>query len=406
VKSVKALLLSLIILVATPAFSKPPEADILAAGEGNLSIYKKTKGDPMHGFTLGFGFNSSHRMNVEPDNAEWITSYAINAGWKLGQVLAPKTWFKNLGLSAAFNFSNEIVGNSSKYRSGFYSDPNFFSKDLSYLGIGDSVLTSSESADIDRRVDGSEKRIDYSDIVVTLAHGKMGTIPGLGVGVRGSISGTIPLSLASTNAGLLTKFDYSVGLSKTFKFNKMSLSLSYGLTLSHYIYDYATKGISSIDQDIYVNDQPIDSYDYNSGTRNNEYAFTNMVSFAFSPMKKLTIMGTYGLLTMRTYNFTNCDYTTPDGTVIDLCQTTTDVRGYDDGGRGRRDYQMFSLGVSYGVLDYLTLSMMLSTFTPQLKATTDEYQQPFISLDRNNYSSLMFKVSYSFNSFYKKVLAK
>ncbi|MBU1240287.1 hypothetical protein KKF84_02685 [Myxococcota bacterium] len=367
---------------------------------------KKAGPDALHGISLNLDLGSTHRLNIEPDNASWITSYSVGAGYALGRQLAPKSWFKGLTLSAAFSFSNEVMGNDPSYRSSYFSDPNFYSKDLSYLAFSDTVLSEQEASNIDRRVDGAQRRIDYSDIVMTLAHGSIATIPVAKIGVSGSISAAIPLSLASTNAGLVTKFDYSLGLGRSFKFGGMSLGLSYGFTFSHYIYEYATKGIDPIGDSVLVNGQAYDTLTYNSGSRNNEFGFTNMLGVSLSPMKKLTVSAVYGILTLRSYQFTNCNYTTPDGTVIDLCQTTTSVRGYDDGGRGRRDFQMFSLGVSYKLLDYLSLSATLSTFTPQLKATTDEYQQPFLSFDRNNYSSVMFKVSYSFDSFYKKMFVK
>ena len=325
-KTYKALFFLLLALpLTTGAAFAQTTMDELQRGDGPTGTVKKTTGgkDPLHGLILNLGLASTHRLNLEPDNAEWVSSYHLGLGWRLGKILAPKTWFKALTLSASFNFSNDLVGNNPIYRSTQFSDPDLYTKNLSYLGLNDSLLQRSEEDNIDRRVDGADRRIDYSDISITLAHGNIATIPGAKINVSGSIGAVIPLSLASINAGLKTKFDYGVGLSRSFKIGKMGLSLSYGLTFTHYIYDYATKSIDSLDDPIYVNGVAYDTYSYNSTSRNNEYAFTNMFSVGFAPTKKISIAATYGVLTMRTYEWSNCLYTTPTGEVIDVCATTT-----------------------------------------------------------------------------------
>jgi len=414
VKNLKVIIpFFLTLLVAQPGWSKPAsEEDIPEVDENDTSVEvkedageKKSEKPHWKGFSLNLGLGSNHVLNAEPENANWSTSYSIRAGWKLGRMLfSENKHLKPLSLSASFSMSNEIMGNDPRYRSQYFNNTDLYTNNLSYLGVSDSILSRAEAEDLDRRVDGTQRRLDYSDINLTLAHGSIFTIPGAKIDISGSMGFLIPLSLTSTNAGLNTKWDTTLNFSRGFKVGGRDLSVSYSFGFTYYFYKYKTSTISHMSEPITVNGIEYDTLENESISRTNEFGFTNMFSVDFSPIKKLNLSVGYGLLTLRSQSFDNCLYTTPSGEVIDVCATTNDVRGYDPGARGRRDFQMFSAGATYQVLDYLTLGLSLSSFTPQLKANTQDYQQPFLSFDRNNYSSIMFNVSYSVDGFYNKVM--
>ncbi|MBN2722689.1 MAG: hypothetical protein JXR95_01315 [Deltaproteobacteria bacterium] len=407
-KTMKAFVLTVFLLFATTVSANPQSGSSIPGSEdkSDVTIKKSASKDALHGLIFRLGLGSNHRLNLEPENAEWVSSYHFTLGYRLGKELFGKGFFKPLTVSANFSLSNELVGNDPRYRTAYFSDSSLYTSSMSSLALVDSVYTPKESDSTPRIVSGAMKRPDYSDVVINLSHPSIYTIPVAKIGISGSFSATVPTSLTSRNVGLKTKLDYSIGFSRSFKIGSMSLGLEYGFGFTQYFYDYETASINSNDDPVYVNGIAYDPLTYDGVSRNTEFAFTNMLGVSFSPIKKLSVNASYGLLTMRSYNFSNCEYTTPDGMIINVCDTTTAVRTYDDGGRGRRDYQMFSLGASYKLLDYLSLSLTLNTFTPQLKPSTEEYQQPFLSFDRNNYSSVMFKVSYSFDSFYNKVIAK
>ncbi len=404
----------LLLLVAHPVSSKPvSEEDIPVMDESGTDVTvsqttgSKTadKAPPLGGFTLNLGLGSNHSLNAEPESTSWVTSYSLRAGWRLGSILFPDDKnLRPLNLSASFSFSNEVMGSDPRYRSAFFSDTDLYTNNLSYLGVSDTILSRKEAEDLDRRVDGTERRIDYSDINVRLAHGSLFKIPGADIDVSGSFSFLIPLSMTSRNVGLNTKTDTALNFSRTFKVGGRDLSLGYGLTFSYYFYKYKTASVNHLSQPVLVNGVEYDTLQYETVSRQNEFGFTNMLSLGYSPLDKVNMSMAYGLLTLRTYKLDNCLYTTPSGEVIDICASTNEVRGYDPGNRGRRDYQMFSAGVTYQALDYLTLGLTLNTFTPQRKPNTEEYQQPFLSFNRNNYSSIMFNISYSVDAFYNKVM--
>ncbi len=363
--------------------------------EAVLSKSAKNNHKKSRNYSVRLTLGSNHRLNLEPDNAEWITSLSISASYRLGKALGLSGWGKYFGLSASWSTSNEIVGNSAAYRTSYFSNPSFLSENPTYLGVDDGILSDKEAEDVPREIDGTQKRIDYSDVVFTLSHGRLAKLPWK-VGLSGSIGAVLPISLQSRNKGLITKIDYSLGLDKSFKINsKISLSLAYNLTFTHYLYKYVTPTTQALDEPITVNGRQYDTYTYENPVRNNEFAFTNALSAAMTYGSKWRFSMTYGILTMRTYGWDDCSYTLDDGQVINVCETTNDVRGYDDGGRGRRDYQMFSLAGSYRVNDMVSVSAVLNTFTPQLKPDAHTYQQPFISMSRNNYSSLLFRVTVS-----------
>ena len=369
--------------------------------EAFLTKSTKKKHKKSRNYSVRLSLGSNHRLNLEPENAEWITSLSVSASYRLGKALGLEGWGKHFGLNASWSVSNEIVGNSPAYRTSYFSNPSFLSENPTYLGVDDGILTDKEVEDVPRRVDGTQKRMDYTDVVLTLSHGQLAKLPWK-LGLSGSIGAVIPVSLQSRNKGLITKIDYNLGLDRAFKLApKMNLSVAYNFTFTHYLYRYITPTIQYLDEPITVNGQQYDTYTYENPVRNNEFGFTNALTLAMTYGSKWRFSTTYGILTMRTYEWENCDYTLDDGQVINVCETTNDVRGYDDGGRGRRDYQMFSLAASYRLNDVVSFSAVLNTFTPQLKPDAHTYQQPFISFNRNNYSSLLFKVTVSPEKIYE-----
>lgn len=365
----------------------------------------KTEKPLWNGFTFNIGLSSNHVLNAEPENVNWVTSYSFRAGWKMGRILFPENKnLKPLSLSASFSMSNEILGNDPRYRSQYFNDTELYGHNLSYLGVNDSILSRSDAENLDRRVSGAQRRMDYSDINLKLSHGSLFTIPTLDIKVSGAMGFVIPTSLTSRNVGLNTKWDTTLNFARSFKVGGKDLSLSYGLTFTYYFYKYKTSYIQPMSEPVVVNGVTYDTMSNESVSRTNEFGFTNMFGVEYEIMKDVSVSMSYGLLTLRTHQFDNCDYTTPTGEVINVCETTNSVRGYDPGSRGRRDFQMFSAGVSYNALDYLSLELSLSSFTPQRKPNSEDYQQPFLSFDRNNYSSVMFNISYSVDAFYKKVV--
>lgn len=413
-KNFKAILpFFLMFLVARPGWSNSDsEENIPATEEENSEVEVKEEVDttktekPLwNGFTANIGLSSNHVLNAEPENVNWVTSYSIRAGWKMGRVLFPENkHLKPLSLSASFSLSNEIMGNDPRYRSQYFNDTELYTNNLSYLGVSDSILNRSEAENLDRRVSGTQRRIDYSDINIKLSHGSLFTIPTAEIKVSGTTGFLIPTSLTSQNVGLNTKWDTSLNFARSFKVGGQDLSVSYGLTFTYYFYKYKTAYIQHLGDPVLVNGVPTDTISNESVSRTNEFGFTNMFSVSYDITSKIGVSMSYGLLTLRTHQFDNCNYITPSGEVIDVCQTTNDVRGYDPGSRGRRDFQMFSAGVSYNPLDYLSFDLSLNTFTPQRKPNSTDYQQPFLSFNRNNYSSLMLSLNYSLDAFYKKVV--
>jgi len=414
VKNLKAIIpFFVMLLVARPGWSNSEsEENIPATEEGSSEVEVKKEVDktktekPLwNGFTANIGLSSNHVLNAEPENVNWVTSYSIRAGWKMGRVLFPENkHLKPLSLSASFSLSNEIMGNDPRYRSQYFSDTELYGHNLSYLGVSDSILSRSEAENLDRRVSGAQRRVDYSDINIKLSHGSLFTIPNADIKVSGAMGFLIPTSLTSRNVGLNTKWDTTLNFARSFKVGGKDLSLSYGLTFTYYFYKYKTAYIEHMGEPVLVNGVPYDTIPNESVSRTNEFGFTNMFGVEYEFLKDWSVSMSYGLLTLRTNQFDSCNYTTPTGEVIDVCQTTNDVRGYDPGSRGRRDFQMFSAGVSYNALNYLSFELSLSSFTPQRKPNSQDYQQPFLSFDRNNYSSIMFKINYSVDAFYKKVV--
>ena len=223
------------LLVARPGWSNSEsEENIPATEEGSSDVEVKKEVDktktekPLwNGFTANIGLSSNHVLNAEPENVNWVTSYSIRAGWKMGRVLFPENKnLKPLSLSASFSLSNEIMGSDPRYRSQYFNDTDLYSHNLSYLGVSDSILNRSEAENLDRRVSGAQRRVDYSDINIKLSHGSLFTIPTADIKVSGATGFLIPTSLTSRNVGLNTKWDTSLNFARSFKVGGQDLSLN------------------------------------------------------------------------------------------------------------------------------------------------------------------------------------
>ncbi len=370
--------------VATTGDSTTPSATVVAV---------KAKGPKMFGLTFGADVSDESSINAEPENYNNVASLGLNVGWKVGKVVFKTGFWSKLSASASTSFQSELTGNSDLFRGAGGS--NEYIKDLPEQY----VLTEQGGVLIDpngvpRRVSGNDKRINYSDISLGLAHSSLAKLPWK-MNLSGSTRFAIPISLSSRNASLYTAWSTGLSLSRSF-LKDDKLSVSYAPRFTKYFHQYTTPGIHYSGTDAEIYGQVISPAEFieHGGFRNAEFGFNNALNVGYQFTSKLSGSVSYSLSTTFTYAIQDCTIVLWDGTEYDTCASTGRV-GDADGGRGRRDSQVFSLGADYSLNNWITLSGSLTTASPVRTADGHGIRQPFFSTTRNGFTSVGISASFA-----------
>jgi len=387
---------------ASSAASADADPDVAVTSEGGTTTgtaaavvtATPAKASKLFGFTFGVDVSDESSINAEPENYNNVVSLGLTVGWKLGKVLAKSSNFwSKLSTSASMTFSNELVGNSDLFRTAGGSAQYIENLPEEYvLSEQGGVLIDPNG--VPRRVSGNDKRINYSDISLSVAHSSLFK-PGWKLNVAGSSRFILPLSLSSRNASLYTAWTNKLTTSRSFlKGDK--LSASYGLSFTKYFHQYTTPGISYAGTDAEIFGQVISPAEFiqHGGFRNASFGFNNSISLGYQLTSKVSLSTSYGLSTTFTYPIGQCVVVLSDGTEFDTCASTARV-GDADSGRGRRDSQTFSIGADYSLNDWCTLSGSMTTASPVRTADGHGIRQPFFSTNRNGFTSLGISASFA-----------
>jgi hypothetical protein len=408
----------LLLVMALPATARAQgKSDPLEQGksdplEGTLS-QKVEKKDPFYGLGLRLGFRMGTGVNMEPESAYLNMYYQFKATWKFGYLITKKGWAKLLNLNLRFNLSHQPVGSAGLYRTGS-SDPNIALASSETLPIADGGgLLSLGNRAVPRTVDGAPRTARISDVMLTLAHGKLFMIPKAKIAFDGLVRLMFPASVMSRNSTMLLALTAALGASRAFKFKagkvKQTLTVGYTFGFTKYFHSWKTGKLDTREAGFYVYDQYVNEpYHGDLTTLNPNYAVSNDFFVTYAFYKSLSLTLSYGLLAYRTYKLDNCvvplDPTDP-GLTANLC----DTMGQLPSGRepvGLRDFHGFSAAVTYSPLPYLGLQLALMTQTPLRTPDSRHLYQPFFQTNRNGFTSIMLTAYLTLEKLYTTLTGK
>jgi hypothetical protein len=399
-----------LLVMAMPSIAQAQsKADPL---EGTLS-QKVGKKDPFYGLGMRLGLRMGTGVNMEPEAAHLDLSYQFKLTWKFGKLITKKGWAKLLNFSMRINLNHQPVGSSSLYRTGD-TDSNIALNASETLPIADAGgLLQLDNDALARTVDGAPRTARVSDLLFTVAHGKLYKIPKAGIVFNGLVRVMLPTSVRSRSSTMYFALTGALGASRTLSFKagkvKQSVTLGYTFGISKYFHAWKTSTLDTREDGFTIQGIEVDDpFHGQLTTVNPSYAFSNDFFVTYGFYKGLSLTLSYGLLSYRTYDFDKCEipYNSADpGVTTNVCNTAEElIDGYEP--VGWRDFHGFSASLSYSPLPYLGLQLVMATQTPQRKPSTTAFYQPFFQTNRNGYTSIMLTAYLTLEKLYTTLTGK
>ncbi len=386
------------------------EADQSGGQKPQVKKKATTEGMNLYGLNFTFTLQSLNALTNQWEGMEWVLYYKFKLDWRFGHVYFHKKALAGLKLTVGFNVSNELVGTDPRYRSTSFPDANYAGTQSQYLPIQDQGGYLPDSgAHPQYQVSGAYRRTDYSDISLSLTNDSWYVIPKAKINIDGGIGLMIPTSLQSRNKGLRTYFMASMGLSRFFKLPyTLGLGLGYNFYWVHYFWEYDTPSISD-NYDSWEAENAgasgADDYDYVSTRFNVHDAVSNGFWVSFSFLKKFTLLASYEYIWLAPYQSDKyCEVDLGGGLTTNACENTYEVRGYGQAAPWElRNYQIFTMLLSYKPLPYLKGTIGFVTQAPERKPDSRTYQQAFLNLNYNRYSMFTVYLTLYTDQLIKKV---
>ncbi len=404
----RLIVLSFALLLVGPSLARAQASDPLEE-----TVTKKAKKVPLAGFGLRFGVRGMTSANHEFENGYLSMSYQFKPTWYVGKFLAPKGWARHFRLDLRFSVTHQPYGYSAQYIDGNV-DPRYrfaTADELPKLVNDRGGFEYDRRGDMVYAVESRGNRVArQSDLMLSLVHGSLYTIPKVGLNIDGLVRLMFPTSEQSQNASLYAAITGAVGLSRSFSWKigkvKQALTLGYMFGATRYFHEYKTL---VIDRN-FASDDPVDVgggvtvpgdaiWDgYESLVRNPVAAFSNDFYAYYNFYPGMMLLVGYGLTHALLYDLDKCVFDL-HGVEVDACANNDEIQD-ELSPRGERYTHNFSVGLLYSPLPYLQLQALMYTNAPQKKPNSSTIQQPFFVANANNYTAFMLTAYFTFEKLY------
>ncbi len=413
----RLVVLSLALLLISPSVVRAQASDPL---EGKVT--KKTKRPPLEGFGLRFGIRGMTGVNTDYEGGYLSLSYQFKPVWHFGKLISPKGWLRNLRLELRLNVSHQPVGYSAMYIDGNV-DPRYrfaTADELSKLVNDRGGFVYSRRGQMVYTVNTRGNRVArLSDLMLSLVHGNLYTIPKAKIAIDGLVRLMLPTSVQSQNASLYLAITAALGVSRSFSWKigkvKQALTIGYMFGATRYFHKYKTlvidRSYAGGDANLPVlgdsgetipNDLVWEGYQ--APVRNPVAALSNDFFVYYNFYKGMMLMVGYGLTHSFLYDLKDCTIEV-NGVSENICENNDEIQN-SLAPRGERYFQNFSVGLMYQPLPYLQLQFLMYTQTPQRKPNSTTIQQPFFVANANNYTAFMLSAYVTLERLYSSLTGK
>lgn len=385
------------------------------ADEAEVTVEDEEKPFETYGLELRLDLGSINSLNVAGDGAAWFLRYEFGLDWNFGRHYWPKNKVANtFRAQVSFRLQNELVGVDPRFRTTSFSNPNYGTSQQEYLPISDTggYVERSDTSSTQRSVDGAYRRVDYSDIFVSLMNTSLFEIPKTKINVDAAFRFALPVSLQSRNKGMRTYTMLYTGLTRAFSLpSNLNLFVGYGFYWVHYFWKYDVPSIKDNYSSWEAENADVsgsDDLDYVASSYNPRDAVYNSLWVNLNFLKDFNLMLNYTHIWVAPYQADKyCEMDLGNGTTTNVCDNTADVRGYERPMPWElRAAQSFTATLQYNVKPYLRLSMGLSTSAPERKPDSSTRQQPFLVTNYNRYTMFMLNMTFYTARFLDRVFRK
>jgi hypothetical protein len=381
------------------------------------SVQASTSRSPAwYGLSPTVALTDQSGVNFEPESYQDTLTAGFGVRWAMGKMVAPASFFDPLTATLSMDVTGEITGYGEDFRTnggeGGGGQPSTLGGTVpEYEPVSSECQRLiNEGGDVPsdcypRDISGAPKRLNYSDLSLTLAHGKLATLPGE-VDLSGNVRAVFPTSLASRNNELYLRTSYGLGLSRAFLHDK--LGVSYGVSFAKNFYRYETRTVAATEDPLEFNGARVDgaANDAENVKANTSFSVTNSLGLSYGLPHDLLASTSYALTDNWSYDLSNeCVIENPTtGLPVDVCQDTNEVSaGAALEGRALKANQVFSLGLRWAARDWVSLALAMTTSSPVRKPDSSDFNNPFFHGDRNGYTSVSLGATFTLDKLYANV---
>jgi hypothetical protein len=327
-------------------------------------------------------------------------SFYFEPKWNVGQMWFKDTRFASLQVAGRFALTQALSG----------TDPSSFG---SVANAGPetpcSNLTVGNGGTVDPNQVGlcnpqaNSRRLDYSDIWLTVRNPAIYTIPRVNVAVSPSVRFYIPTSAESQYQSLELAMSPAVNLGRSFYQDKVHTAVGLGWT--KYFDRYTTPGLQA-DQSGTATAQGNNPYDglqgvglsnfFNDPSRvgtvggfNTSYSWTGTLDVGYDFNDRLSLDVLYLYVYAQPYGHA-CVVDVGNGVTQDTC-AAGDAVAANEGSTlarpGHHDSEVFWATLSYRLRDWLSLNVAWITWSPA-QYPDGSFRQPFISTNYDAFTTV------------------
>ncbi len=326
------------------------------------------------GFDFGLTTFFSSGLYFAPEAYTGSLTFWLEPSWSFGRRFLKGTWFEPMLVAVRLPVELELAGNDARFRSTEFATPALFG------GLPEESLLQAPGFGL---VDGLARRpVILGDTWINLIHGKLFTIPKLGISVASSLRWALPTSVTSRNSGFVSSLSIGFIADKTFG----PLHLTYVFRPAKYFYERTTSAIRGTQDTVVVNGRTESTWRPSStGVANPNFGFINGLSASVELPKGFSLSASYFLFNIMP--FANGPCVVP-GVPQAMCAEQPRF-----GGSNWRNDHWFLASVDWS-RGPVSLSLGLSTYRP-ITETNGAVSQPFLELNRSNASTVYLSFSTS-----------
>lgn len=351
--------------VVSPAPQEPKPTDALHFG----------------GLDLGVSLADVSGLYFHRESYYNVLNLQLDPSFALGRVLAgAESWWAGLTIAARLPFEFELSSSEPGFRGTTFTSRQLY-------GNPEGIPIAQAQAPGPGQIEGAVRRpVRVNDMWLELAHGKLVTIPGVGVELSASLRGVIPTSSASRNQGLLTAPSLGLGLGRAFG----PLELSYDGRFTKYFFTRTSPAIVGAQSTVLVNGKEEPTWRPGStGTTNPDYGFVQGLTAALHLPKGFGLSVSYFLFHTRPLPLSGC--AVPGVELANVCTDGPLVGPVVQ--NAWRHEQAFAASVDYDPGPF-ALSLGLATLRG-LWASDGKVAQPFVFINAYNYTTVSLTVTSS-----------
>jgi hypothetical protein len=333
-------------------------------------------GGELHFGGFDFGLTSFFSSGLYFAPEAWTGSFTfwLEPSWSFGRRFLKGTWFEPMLLAVRLPVELELAGNDPRFRSAEFASPALFG------GLPEEGLSQAPGVGL---VDGAVRRpVILGDTWLNLIHGKLFTIPKVGISVASSLRWALPTSVASRNTGFISSLSIGFIADKTLG----PVHLTYVFRPAKYFYERTTSAIRGTQDTVVVNGRTEETWrPPSTGVANPNFGFINGLSASVELPKGFSLSASYFLFNIMP--FANGPCVVP-GVPQAMCAEQPRF-----GGSNWRNDHWFLASVDWS-RGPVSLSLGLSTYRPLIE-TNGKLSQPFLELNRSNASTVYLSFSTS-----------